>query len=205
MNLISATASRRSPWQNPRRLRQVAAGVGVLLLGYLVLVLVALLGGPRIGAGFLPLPGGGGGPEPVSPVAGLQAGQPTENLPRIPHTPTPTPAPSMLPVATPGVLPSAVPTQLPGATTPGTRPADAATTPTPEIVESKEPTIPVVTATPPVVPPTQPTSGPDSPRPTAQPTDSTTTPTVTPTTPSTPPSRPDHGGFLAKLLRKLGL
>ncbi|HET6743823.1 MAG TPA: hypothetical protein VFH76_33020, partial [Kribbella sp.] len=73
---MPAPASRRSPWQHPRRRRQVATGVGILLLGYLLLVLIALLGGPRIGASFLPLPGGG--PEPASPVAAPQPGQPNQ-------------------------------------------------------------------------------------------------------------------------------
>jgi hypothetical protein len=211
VNAMSATASRRPPWQNPRRRRQAAAGAGLLLLGYLVLFFVALLGGPRIGAGFLPLPGGG--PEPAVPIAGPQPGEPTQNVAVLPPRTTATPA------ATPGVTPNAVTTPLPTATKPGEvqvpvglatpDPTSGPGTPTPQIVQTTEPTIPVATKRPPTAPPsTDPTATPSgSPTP-------STTPTAPPTssTPSTPPPTPDDpdqpgglGGILGHLLDKLGL
>ncbi|WP_427888066.1 hypothetical protein ACQHIV_33525 [Kribbella sp. GL6] len=209
---MSATATRRLPWQHPRR-RQIAAGVGILLLAYAVLFFVALLGGPRIGASFLPLPGGG--PDPAAPVAGLQPGQPTQNV-AVPHQTTSSPT------ITPATTPTAVPTPLLSATDPPevvrsagstftpypTRPGE---TPTPEIVESTGPTQPPVTERPPTAPTTTapttaPTTGPTTAHPTVPP---TTDPTAHPTTPTTSPTTPDDpgsiGGFLGKLLHKLGL
>ncbi|MFF0339747.1 hypothetical protein [Kribbella sp. NPDC004875] len=209
---MSATASRRPPWQHPRRLRQAAAGAGVLLLGYLVLVFVALLGGPRIGASFLPLPGGG--PKPAVPIAGPQPGQPSQNLP-VGARGTATAA-ATTPVPTPGA--TALPTTLPTATKPGEIrwPAGPPSTPYPtgtpypteapttQIAETTRPTIPVVTERPPATPTVTPTGRPTT----------TATPTAPPTstTPSTPPTTPDDpgkphglGGLLGSLLDKLGL
>ncbi|GAA1603218.1 MULTISPECIES: hypothetical protein [Kribbella] len=207
---MPATATRRPPWQHPRR-RQVAAGVGILLLGYLALFFTALLGGPRIGAPFLPLPGGG--PDPATPVAGPQPGQPSQNV-AIPHQATSTPA------TTPAPTPTAVPTPLLSATDPPevvrsagstftpypTRPGE---TPTPEIVESTGPTHPPVTERPPTdpattVPTAQPTASPTA-DPTRSPTTSPTTPTTSPTTPDDPGKPSSVGGFLGRLLHKLGL
>lgn len=196
---MAATAPRRPPWQDPRRRRQAAAGTGVLLVGCCVLAYLGVRAG---------------GPQPADPVAGLEPGRPTQNLPAIPRTASPTP----------GTTPSAVPTQLPTATKPGEirlptgltttgYPAIPAGTPTPQIVETTgAPTTPV-TERPPTVPPTAPTSGPTS---TPSPTPSTPTeppPTsTTPTTPPTTPNDPDHpgsggglGGLLSSLLDKLGL
>jgi hypothetical protein len=206
---MSATASRRSPWQNPRRRRQAATGVGLLLLGYVLLVLIALLGGPRIGAPFLPLPGGP--PEPASPIAGLQPGQPTENV-AIPHQTTSTPA------ATPDATPSAgITSPLPTATTPGEPqlPTGSTTTPypprpegtpTPETAETTAPPLPPATRRPPIPPPTpstRPTVDPTAP-PTTTPTTSPS-PTASPTTPDNPGGGGGLGGTLSRLLHKLGL
>ncbi|MGZ0150444.1 hypothetical protein ACXJJ3_25525 [Kribbella sp. WER1] len=204
---MPATATRRPPWQHPRR-RQVAAGIGVLLLAYAVLFVIALLGGPRIGASFLPLPGGG--PDPASPVAGLQPGQSTQTV-TVPHQTPSTPA------ATPTATPTVVPTQLPTATTPpgatvrtagSTVTPGSAETPTPEIVESTGPTHPPVTERPPTDPtttaPTEPTVPPVPPT-TATPTASPTSPTTPPTTPNDPNPPGKIGGFLGRLLHKLGL
>ena len=205
---FAATAPGRPPWQDPRRLRQVATGAGVLLLLYLVLAFVAFLGGPRIGASFLPLPGGG--PDPASPVAGLEPSQPTQNVPAIPRGSTPAP----------GATPTTSPTALPTATVPGagatTAPVPPGTTswstatpgnPTTQIVDQFDPTTPVATQTPPTSTTTAPTS-----RPTSGPTSNPTTPPPTSTTPTTPPTTPNDpdqpgglGGILGALLDKLGL
>lgn len=211
---MSATAHRRPPWQNPRRLRQVAAGAVALLLFYLVLVFIAFLGGPRIGASFLPLPGGG--PDPASPVAGLEPGQPTQNIPAIPRGTTTSPTPGATPTgftATASPLPQAT---TPGVTTTG-RPGDPATpcpTTTPtnpatsQIVDTYDPTTSTATQTPPTratpsapQTSTNPTTTPSAPPPTS------TTPTNPPTTPGDPepPNQPSLGGLLGTLLTKLGL
>jgi len=198
---ISATASRRPPWQNPRRRRQAAAGAGLVLLGCLVLGLLSFWSR---------------GPQPASPVAGIEPGRPTQNLPAIPRTAAPST----------GTTPSAVPTQLPTATKPGEiqlptgltttgYPAITAGTPTPQILETTGPTT-VVTERPPTVPPTVPptaaTTLPNA-HPTTVPSErpTTSTPTEPPPTSSTPTSPPDHpgggglGGLLGGLLDKLGL
>jgi len=198
---ISATASRRPPWQNPRRRRQAAAGAGLLLLGCLVLGLLSFWSR---------------GPQPASPVAGIETGRPTQNLPAIPRTAAPST----------GTTPSAVPTQLPTATKPGEiqlptgltttgYPAITAGTPTPQILETTGPTT-VVTERPPTVPPTVPPTAATtlpSAHPTTVPSErpTTSTPTEPPPTSSTPTSPPDHpgggglGGLLGGLLDKLGL
>ncbi|MEV4265979.1 hypothetical protein [Kribbella sp. NPDC049584] len=204
MKPISATASRRPPWQNPRRRRQAAAGACLLLLGCLVLVLL----------GFW-----GRGPQPASPVAGIEPGRPTQNLPAIPRTAVPSS----------GTTPSAVPTQLPTATKPGEVQlptgltttgyrAITAGTPTPQILETTGPTT-VVTERPPTVPPTVPPTAATT-LPSAHPTTvpsrrpTTSTPTEPPptsSTPTSPPTTPDPpgggglGGLLGGLLDKLGL
>ena len=199
---MSATASRRPPWQNPRRRRQAAAGAGVLLLGCLVLVFLAVEGR---------------GPHPADPIAGLEPGRPTQKVPAAPRTTTPTP----------GTTPTtAVPTLLPTATKPGEiQPTAGVTstsypmltqgTSTPQIVERTAPTTPGVTEKPPTLPTappthqtTVPTTAPTKPPTTARPT--TPPPTsATPTAPPTTPNDPDHpgllGGLLGGLLDKLGL
>jgi hypothetical protein len=216
----AAAADRLPPWQNPARLRQFAGTVGLLGLLYGVLAVIALLGGPRIGASFLPLPGGG--PDPAGPVAGLQPGRPTQNIPTIPHaTTSPTPSPVVPPPSTP--LPTAT---IPGVTvagqvrTPAT-PCPTATPgdPTAQLADEYNPTIPVATKTPPSRPTT--TTDPQRP-PTSKPTDDPATPPPTTTPPSDPPSTPDDpppppddpppppdgpslGGLLGALLDKLGL
>ncbi|MEV5962794.1 hypothetical protein AB0L70_13590 [Kribbella sp. NPDC051952] len=218
MKPFSPAAESRPPWQNPARLRQLAAVVGILLLLYAVLFLTALVGGPRIGASFLPLPGGG--PDPASPVAGLQPGQPTQNIPAIPPGGTTTSSTTPPPAAV-----TTVPTPLPTATTPssastpplvvGSTPWPKPTTPvdpTTQIVEQLKPSPPVVTKTPPrptrtttTAPPpttTKPTRRPTTPPPT------TTTPTTPPTTPDNPPPPPGDtglGGLVGSLLDVLGL
>ena len=206
-----ATAPGRPPWQNPQRLRQVAAGAGVLLLLYVVLFLTALAGGPRIGASFLPLPGGG--PDPATPVAGLEPGQPSQNVPAIPRGTTATPTspgttpPTPLPTATtPGI--GATTARVPGESTPYSTPAPGR--PTTQIVDRFEPTIPGATETPPTRPAdpprTEPTTQPTTSNPTAPPPTSTT-PSTPPTTPENPdpPDSPSLGGILGALLNKLGL
>ncbi|WP_432883330.1 hypothetical protein ACQPYH_41470 [Kribbella sp. CA-245084] len=207
MRPIPATASRRPPWQNPRRRRQAAAGVGVLLLGCFVLALLSFWSR---------------GPQPASPVAGIEPGRPTQNLPAIPRTASPSS----------GTTPTAVPTQLPTAIKPGETllptgltttgyPAITGGTPTPQVVDTTGPTT-VVTERPPTVPPTAPTTVPSahpSSRPTSVPSErpTTSTPTEPPptsSTPTSPPTTPDDpdqpgggglGGLLGGLLDKLGL
>ncbi|WP_433163040.1 hypothetical protein [Kribbella sp. CA-247076] len=219
MKPISAAtaAGSRPPWQNRRRLRQAAYTVGALLSLYGVLVVIALLGGPRIGASFLPLPGGG--PDPASPVAGLEpstrlpTGGPT--VPRGSETPVPTAPP------TPGQTPS-----LPPATTtaPGTgqvtengQPATPCPTTKPaipQLVDHQEPTHPPATKVPPkptTRPPADPTTQPPDP-PTKPPTKPPTEPPPTSDPPPPPPDDPDEpndpglvGGLLTTILDTLGL
>ncbi|HWD79066.1 MAG TPA: hypothetical protein VG497_09290 [Kribbella sp.] len=199
MNPLSARVSRRR--------RQVAAGVGVVVGGYLVLVLIALLGGPRIGAPFLPLPGGG--PEPASPIAAPQPGQPGENI-AIPHSSTSaTPsfaATTPLPTATTPDEPG-----VPAGSTATPYPARTDGTPTPQIVETTVPTLAPATRRPPTaVPPTAPpaTDGPTlnpTVPPTATPTAPSPSPTASPTTPTDPGTGGGLGATLGRLLHKLGL
>jgi hypothetical protein len=220
----AAAADRLPPWQNSARLRQFAGTVGLLGLLYGVLAVIALLGGPRIGASFLPLPGGG--PDPASPVAGLQPGRPTQNIPTIPHaTTSPTPTP---------VVPPPPSTPLPTATIPGVTVAGQLRTPatpcptatpgdpTPQLADEYNPTIPVATKTPPSRPTTTTTTSDPQRPPTSKPTDDPATPPPTTTPPSDPPSTSDDppappddpppppdgpslGGLLGALLDKLGL
>ncbi|WBQ06022.1 hypothetical protein [Kribbella sp. CA-293567] len=73
----------------------VAASLGV----YAVLVVVSLLGGPRLGAPLIPLPGGGPGVRAAAPVPGeLTRGDDSDNLPSIP--PQVTAVPSVPPMST---------------------------------------------------------------------------------------------------------
>ncbi|TCO49094.1 hypothetical protein EV646_10372 [Kribbella antiqua] len=199
MKPFAATAT-RPPWLNPHRLRQPAVVLGALLALYAVLVLIALLGGPRIGAPFLPLPGGG--PDPANPVAGLQPTQSTTDGPTVPRD-SETPAPPA----------TATPTPLPSATTgttdgPATYPP-AANTPTPELAGETTTTFPPATHTPPApntsthpTSTTTATSNPTTPQP-----PTSTQPTSPPTTPDDP-EQPDPpgglGGFLGHLFDKLG-
>ncbi|MFG1621514.1 hypothetical protein [Kribbella sp. NPDC049227] len=212
MRPIAAVAARRPPWQNPQRLRQVAGVAGALLLLYLVLVLVALLGGPRLGASFLPLPGGG--PNPANPVAGLQPSQPTKNIPTIPGRSTPTPGST--PVSTP-LPPATTPDETTGTGTSVVNSGVKTPCPTPvvkppqQVVDQYDPTTPVGTKRPPThttAPPPDPTTDPPG-RPTTPP---PTTPSNPPTTPDDPgPQDPDPnppltlGGLLGGLLDTLGL
>jgi len=210
----AADAPDRPLRQNQVRLRRLAVTGGTLLLLYGVLAVIAALGGPRIGAPVLPLPGGG--PDPASPVAGLQPVRPTQSVPAIPHGTT-----SATP--TPGVTPENG-TPLPPATTSAVTvagPVDQATpcpTPTPgestpQLAEEYDPTVPVTTRTPPSRPAAT-TTDPEQPS-TSRPTGDPTTPpqsTPPPTDPSTPPDSPlppghDQSlrGILGALLGKLGL
>ncbi|MEV0283880.1 hypothetical protein AB0H36_07120 [Kribbella sp. NPDC050820] len=209
MKPISA-AMARPPWQNRQRLRQAGFVAGGLLFLYAVLVLIALLGGPRIGAAFLPLPGGG--PEPANPVAGLEPSSrvPTSgpSVPRGSETPVPTQPPT--PGETPP-LPSTTTTTAPAVVTTEGQPATPRPTPkpTPELVDHQEPTQPPATKLPPK-PTTTTTTG----DPTTQPTEPPTTTDPPPTTPTNPPTTPDDpedpdpptlGGVLTAILDTLGL
>ena len=148
----SSSAARRPPWQNRQRLRQAALAAGALLGLYAVLVMIALLGGPRIGASFLPLPGGG--PDPANPVAGLE---PSTRLPTsVPTVPrgSETPVPTVPP--TPGhttTLPPATATTVPatGQPTDGRQAATPCPTtkPAPQLVDHQDPTVPPATKVPP--------------------------------------------------------
>ncbi len=215
MKPISApsVAAHRSPWLTRQRLRQAALAAGALLGLYAVLVLIALLGGPRIGASFLPLPGGG--PDPATPVAGLEPSRIPTSGPTIPRG-SETPVPTVPP--TPGRT-----TTLPPATTTGPvavtgQPTDgrSATTPcpttkpVPEQVDQEEPTIPPATKVPP-----QPTTTTTTSDPTTQPTKPPATNDPPPTTPTNPPTTPDEpeepdhpglvGGLLDTILDTIGL
>lgn len=179
----------------------VAAPVGV----YAVLLLVSLLGGPRIGAPLIPLPGPDG-PEAATPVAGpLNPAQPTDGLPSIP--PEPTPAPSTPPkTGTPAetdrpcqagtgrpeelcrpIRPSGTITLAfghPSRTTPPMEPVE----PTPGVVERSGPSMPPATKTPPVPPTTTPPGTP---------------PTATPSNPPDDPKPPTVREALIALLETL--
>ncbi|MFI7066405.1 hypothetical protein ACIBL3_35790 [Kribbella sp. NPDC050124] len=205
----TSAAIARPPWQNRQRLRQARFAAGGLLLLYAVLVLIALLGGPRIGAAFLPLPGGG--PEPANPVAGLEPTRiPTSGptVPRGSETPVPTQPPT--PGETPP-LPSTTTTAPVGVPTDGQQPATPGLTPkpTPELVDHQESTQPPATKLPPK-PTTTTTTGNPTTQPTQPPTTNDpppTTPTDPPTTPNDPedPDPPTLGGVLTAILDKLGL
>jgi hypothetical protein len=165
-------ADRRRPWLKREGFRRIAVLIAAPVGLYAVLVLVSLLGGPRIGAPLIPLPGGGA--DATSPVAGQQPGQrPTEVFPPIPSG-GPTPSRPVPPS-------SALTTQLPSSVEPSTGQSDdqapastaeakAAGKPSPRIGERPGPSLPPATKTPP---------GP------------TTDPTLPPVTPSDPPTTPD--------------
>jgi hypothetical protein len=211
----ATAADRRPPWQNPRRLRQAAVTVGALLGLYAVLVAIALLGGPRIGASFLPLPGGG--PDPANPVAGLEpstrlpTGGPT--VPRGSETPVPTVPPT--PGQTPTLPPATTTAPGTGQVTDGQQPSTPCPTSQPagpQLVDHPEPTLPPATKVPP-----KPTSTTTS-DPTTQPTKPPATNDPPPTTPSNPPTTPDEpdqpdephqpglvGGLLQTILNTIGL
>lgn len=217
MKPISApSAAHRQPWLNRQRLRQAAIAAGALLGLYAVLVLIALVGGPRIGASFLPLPGGG--PDPASPVAGLEPSRIPTSGPTIPRG-SETPVPTVPP--TPGHT-----TTLPPATTTGpvtttgqpidgnpTTPCPTTAKPVPQVVDHEDPTVPPATRVPPK--PTATTSNPTSDPTTQQPTKPPVTNDPPPTTPSNPPpppdepEEPDHpglvGGLLDTILDTIGL
>ncbi|MFI5711235.1 hypothetical protein [Kribbella sp. NPDC051620] len=161
---------------------------------------MSVLGGPRIGAPLIPLPGGGG-PEAVAPVAGpLVAGQPGQALPSVPLGQTVSPGAAEQPcqpgpdhacraskpsMAGPTVVPTVgSPTggspEEPGATagptdvgpTGGTRePVE----PTPGVAERSLPSMPSATKLPPRPPVTSKPPG---------------TPGQPPVTPSGPPAPP---------------
>ena len=205
-----SAADRRPPWQNSQRLRQAAYAAGALLLLYAVLVVIALLGGPRIGASFLPLPGGG--PDPANPVAGLEPSQIPTSGPTIPRG-SETPVPTVPP--TPGqtvTLPPATTTTAPVAaqTTDGQTTPCPTTKPVPQVVDQEEQTVPPATKVPPK--PTT-TTVPD---PTTQPTKPPATTKPPPTTPTNPPPPPPDepedpeqpglvGGLLDTILGTIGL
>jgi hypothetical protein len=181
--------------------RRVAALVAAPVGGYAVLLLISLLGGPRIGAPFIPLPGGGGGVEAAAPVAGpLSPGEAGDTLPPIPRGETPVPS---SPPQSSGPLDEAGQPGQPGQSCPpgsddpgeicrpsatngsvGGRPSETASRagdpftgePTPGVAERRLPSMPPATKTPPVPPTaTPPGVTPSGP------------PTVTPTG---PPQRP---------------
>lgn len=176
----------------PKRegLRRIAVFAAAPLGLYAALVVVSLLGGPRIGAPFIPLPGMDK-PGPVNPVAGLPlTGEAMELLPPIPrHSPTPSPLTS---TPTMVVLDQLVePTTATGSQT--LRPTVPPTvTPTPTtapttIVEPDDRRSITLPSTRPVDDPKTPPATRTPPPPTADPT--STTP---PTTPTEPPGDPDE-------------
>jgi len=208
--ISAATAADRRPlWLKRQRLRQATFVAGALLLLYAVLVVIALLGGPRIGASFLPLPGGG--PDPANPVAGLEpstrlpTGGPT--VPRGSETPVPTAPP------TPGqttTLPPATTTTAPitGQPTDGQTTPCPTTTPVPQPVDHQEPTIPPATKVPlkPTATVPDPTTQPTKPPATTNPPPPTTT-TNPPPAPDDPedPDPPTLVGIIGGILDVIGL
>lgn len=190
----------------PKRegLRRIAVFAAAPLGLYAALVVVSLLGGPRIGAPFIPLPGADK-PGPVSPVAGVPlTGQAMEVFPPIPrHSPTPSPLTSTPTMDGPDQL--VEPTTAAGSPTLTVTPTPT-TAPTTIIepddrrsiappstwpVDRPDPSKPPVTRTPPP--------------PTAHPTP--TSPQSTPTEPPGDPDEPDQPTLtdtLRNLLRSLG-
>ncbi|TCO30406.1 hypothetical protein EV652_105400 [Kribbella steppae] len=218
MNPISgaSAADRRPPWLTRQRLRQAARAAGALLGLYAVLVGIALFGGPRIGDSFLPLPGGG--PDPATPVAGLEPSRiPTSGptIPRGSETPVPTvpPTPGRTTTLPPATTVGPVTAQPTDGRQPTSRPTTA---PVPQLVEHDEPTVPPATK----VPPKPTVTASDLTRPPATTTKppATTQPPVTtnpppPTTnPPPPPDEPEEpdepglvGGLLDTILDTIGL
>jgi hypothetical protein len=191
-------ADRRRPWQKREGLRRIAVFIAAPTGLYALLVLISLLGGPRIGSSLIPLPNPGG-VSVVSPVAGPPASrQPTRAYPPVslesvtpaPKPTTPSPGEPRDPGAakSTGLAPGSTTTpQGPQTTeqpawqrTPGDRPA-------PTNRATTAPTDPPATTTPP-------------PR-----------PTPPPTTPSDLPGNPDNpqpptlADTLVALLHQLGL
>ncbi|TCM51475.1 hypothetical protein [Kribbella sp. VKM Ac-2568] len=89
-----------------RRKREGLRRIAVLVVApagvYAVLVSVSLLGGPRLGAPLIPLPGAGG-VDATSPIAGPQPSRlPAKNFPPIPpEVSNPTVPPAVLPTVAP--------------------------------------------------------------------------------------------------------
>jgi hypothetical protein len=207
-----SVAAHRSPWLTRQRLRQAALAAGALLGLYAVLVLVALLGGPRIGDSFLPLPGCG--PDPATPVAGLEPSRIPTSGPTIPRG-SETPVPTLPP--TPGRTATLPPATTTGPVAATGHPTDGqpstpcpTTQPVPEQVDHEEPTIPPATKVPP-----EPTTTTTTSDPTTQPTKPPVTNDPPPTTPTNPPPPPDEpeepddpglvGGLLDVILGTIGL
>jgi hypothetical protein len=195
-------AKRRRPWPEREGFRRIAVLIAPTGL-YAVLVLISLLGGPRIGAPLIPLPGGG--TEVTSPEAGQQPGQlPSRIFPPIPwHTPASVPVPPTSAVTPSTVDPSTGRPVDGPTTTPATQPTVPGK-PSPTTAERSLPPLPPATKTPPR-PTTDPTTAPT--------TDPTTDPPVTPTNQPTTPNDPDQPkppaptlvGTLLGLLGRLGL
>jgi hypothetical protein len=189
-------ADRRRPWQKREGLRRIAVLIAAPTGVYALLVVISLLGGPRIGAPLILLPDPGGA-DAVNPVAGPPSSGPAAKVfPAIPpDTPTAIPVPTSLPTAEPSDQPTEPPIARPPdkAATSTTKPqapqtvGEAVARPT--TGDRPTPTKPPTVTTPP-------------PRPT-HPTPPPTTPP--PTTPSDPPGRPDHPQppTLADILRGL--
>ncbi|WP_328330252.1 hypothetical protein OHA70_08255 [Kribbella sp. NBC_00382] len=184
--------------------RRVAVVVAVPVGVYAVLFLVSVLGGPRIGAPLIPLPGGGG-PEAAEPVAGpMRSGEPGQPLPPVPvgQTPPVSPRETELPCL-PGPdqacraakPPVGGPTKAPTDGSPEEPRATAGPTsgptggtrhplkPVPSVAERPLPSMPPATKTPPRPPATQPPGTPGTPG-------IPSTPGQPPVTPSGPPERP---------------
>jgi hypothetical protein len=188
-------ADRRRPWQKREGLRRIAVLTAAPLALYALLVIISLLGGPRIGSPLIPLPNHGG-VDAVGPVAGApRTGRPTNVFPPIPADQPTTPA-ATTPPPTP-LRQSSEPT--PAAST-AQSPTSTAGPQSPRTVD--EPTWPRATASqsPPTNPPTDPPLTTPPPR-----------PTPPPPTSSEPPGNPDDpqpqtlADTLLALLHQLGL
>ncbi|WP_157630320.1 hypothetical protein [Kribbella catacumbae] len=175
--------------------RRVVVAVAVPVGVYAVLLVISLLGGPRIGAPWIPLPGGGG-VEAATPVIGPPLpGEAGETLPSIPHEATPTPSPPPLSSAPPDE--KGQPGQPPATSGPvdghpstaASLPAEpSAVEPTPGVAERRNPSMPPATKTPSAPPPTDPPGTPSTP------------PTVTPSEPPDQPKPPTLADTLLVLL-----
>lgn len=183
-------AKRRRPLLDREGFRRVAVLIAPTGL-YAVLVLISLLGGPRIGAPLIPLPGGGGA-EATSPEAGQQPGQlPSRTFPSIPwQTQTPVPPTSATVTPLPSTVDPSTGQPVDRPTTPTTEPTIPGK-PTPTTAERSLPPLPPVTKLPPR-PTSDPTTAPTT-APTSEPTsDPTTDPPVPPSTRPTTPDNPDQ-------------
>ena len=180
-----------------RMSRRVVVAVVVPVGVYATLLVISLLGGPRVS-----LPGGGG-VVAAAPVTGPpQPSEPGHSLPPIPHQGILTPAPSSPPLSTgpldergqPGQPPATVDERPPATSLPEQPSQPPTVAPTPGVVERRNPSMPPATKTPPPLspPPTDPTAPPSTPG----------TPTPSPTvTPS--PKPPSLADTLLILLGKL--